>query len=419
MSNELNVFYKNKKVGTITSERSVLYFKYSKNWLDDYITHFPISQSLPLREELYDQQNTLAFFENLLPEGRILNLIEKDLKTEGVFKVLEKLGRECAGALIITPLEENNISEVSEPLEVSLKEIYETLEKRDHLIDLALQKNARMSLAGAQDKIAAQYIDGKIYIERSMAPTTHIIKPPAINDEFSDLVFNEYFCMKLAKNIGFNVADVEIISGEFPLLVVTRFDRTKVNGGTVRLHQEDFCQAAAYLAAEKYEIDGGPSIHDNFKLIEKCVTSTMIGQSHDRFLKWIMFNLIIGNCDSHSKNLSFSIHQGKYSLAPFYDLVSTKVYPRLSKNYAFSIGGTYKIEEMSKKRFEAEELKLGIKQGTFFARGSEIFSEINKAIPLVVEDIKRNNPHETMSTRVIEQINKNVRALKKIGSIKI
>lgn len=418
MSSQLNVFYQNQKVGTIRSERSILTFEYSQHWINDFINHFPISRSLPLREGTYDQQSTLAFFGNLLPEGRILNLIEKDLRTEGVFKILERLGQECAGALVISPLEEIANSEVSDLLEIPLEEIYEALKKRSPLVDLAIQKQARMSLAGAQDKIAAIYNDNKVYIERGMAPTTHIIKPPAFDDEFRDLVYNEYFCMKLAKKIGFNVADVEIITGEFPLLVVTRFDRTRVSEKMIRLHQEDFCQAGGHLAGEKYESDGGPTISDNFKLIETSISSTLIGQSHESFLKWIMFNLLIGNCDSHSKNLSFSIKQGKYSLAPFYDLVCTKVYPRLSKSYAFSIDRKYKIEEMSKKRFEAEELRLGLRKGTFFTRGSEIISEINKAIPFIVEDIKKINPSETMSERIVEQIGKNERALKKIGSIK-
>ncbi len=95
----------------------------------------------------------------------------------------------------------------------------------------------------------------------------------------------------------------------------------------------------------------------------------------------------------------------------------TKVYPRLSKSYAFAIDGTYKIEEMSKKRFEAQEMILGLKRGTFFAKGSEVFSEIHKVLPCVIADLKAIDSQETMSDRIVEQIGKNLRALKKVGSI--
>ena len=59
-------------------------------------------------------------------------------------------------------------------------------------------KHAKLSLAGAQDKLAV-YIKGtQFYLPKnSGSATTHIIKP--INAGFTDIPRNEAFCMELAQ----------------------------------------------------------------------------------------------------------------------------------------------------------------------------------------------------------------------------
>jgi serine/threonine-protein kinase HipA len=51
------------------------------------------------------------------------------------------------------------------------------------------------------------------------------------------------------------------------------------------------------------------------------------------------FNAIVGNADGHAKNLSLLRTQdGSVRLAPFYDLLSTAVYPRLGRRLAMTVG---------------------------------------------------------------------------------
>jgi len=52
-----------------------------------------------------------------------------------------------------------------------------------------------------------------------------------------------------------------------------------------------------------------------------------------------LFNFLIGNADSHAKNLSFLYAGGTVRLAPFYDLLSTAVYERVSNKFAMRMGG--------------------------------------------------------------------------------
>jgi serine/threonine-protein kinase HipA len=61
-----------------------------------------------------------------------------------------------------------------------------------------------------------------------------------------------------------------------------------------------------------------------------------------QLLRWIGFVLLAGNSDGHGKNLSLLYEGGaRPRLAPFYDLVCTRVYPGLDRFLAMGIGGQH------------------------------------------------------------------------------
>ncbi|WZB73860.1 HipA domain-containing protein [Achromobacter insuavis] len=88
----------------------------------------------------------------------------------------------------------------------------------------------------------------------------------------------------------------------------------------------------------KYEADGGPSLaHCRELLRDMGVNAADL----KRFLQWVVFNLCVGNNDSHAKNLSvLQTPDGHYRLAPFYDLMCTALYPGLARNFAFTVGAS-------------------------------------------------------------------------------
>ncbi len=58
------------------------------------------------------------------------------------------------------------------------------------------------------------------------------------------------------------------------------------------------------------------------------------------FIRWIFFNLYVGNNDSHAKNLSvYQAPDKGVTLTPFYDLLCTRLYPGLSPAFTFSLDG--------------------------------------------------------------------------------
>jgi hypothetical protein len=97
------------------------------------------------------------------------------------------------------------------------------------------------------------------------------------------------------------------------------------------LHQEDFCQALGRPPAAKYEFNGtgtrGPSIADMFALVRQHMTARDI----TRLLDAVIFNIAIGNVDSHAKN--YSILLGSECSAAC-SALRPDVRPRLGQHHA-------------------------------------------------------------------------------------
>lgn len=334
----LDVHFRDQLAGRLwLDERRRFVFQYDTGWLKG--SHiFPLSLSLPLRPEPYADDAARPFFANLLPEGEIRELIARQyhISEQNAYALLEKIGGECAGAVSILPRGSQPVdrSGYTELDEEGLHKVLAELPTRPLL---AGEKGIRLSLAGAQNKLPV-FIDDKqkIHIATGNSPSTHILKPPIPRIEES--VENEAFCMTLALQMQLPVAGVVLRKNGDKILVVTRYDRERKKDGTVvRLHQEDFCQALGVLPEQKYENEGGPSLERCFALLK--AHSIRPAADQRALLGWVIFNVLVGNADAHAKNLSILLTDKGPRLAPFYDLLSTQVYPKLAERYAMKIGG--------------------------------------------------------------------------------
>lgn len=68
-----------------------------------------------------------------------------------------------------------------------------------------------------------------------------------------------------------------------------------------------------------------------------------------QLLRWVIFQVLIGNTDAHAKNLTFFNHLGGLRMAPAYDMVSGLVYAEspIEDTFAMAIGDAFTVDELS------------------------------------------------------------------------
>lgn len=350
MSRLLDVYLLEKFVGTLEqSNDGSLSFAYATDYLATALQ--AISLSLPLQAEPFVDGQVRPFFAGLLPEANVRQRLASylGLSEQNAFALLEAIGGDCAGALALYPPGDKP-SIPSDDVEVlddkRLTDILELIKRRPML---AGEDGYRLSLAGAQNKLAVGFANGKVLLIKGGAPTTHILKP--MIEQVKDSAHNELFCMQLAEKIGLEVAEASLhFVGNTPYYLVKRYDRQVDENSVVqRVHQEDFCQALGVSPELKYEREGGVGIADCQWIIDKYAVHPALDRI--KLLNIIIFNYLIGNADAHGKNFSLLYRGERPQLAPAYDLLSTAVYPDFTDRMAMKIGGKYKPKEIYLRHF--------------------------------------------------------------------
>ncbi len=404
MHESLKVYLKNSFVGWFSHE--TVGDEYSFEYDKDYLAHpveGALSFALPLTDGKFDSTHAFNFFSNLLPPRVVRQRLGASLhlSQHNVFGFLKAIGGDCAGAVSLypswakpTPQDVEHVRELSEEEAVR---ILKSLKRRP--LYAAGEEGYRYSGAGAQDKLIARVVDGKVILPLYGTPSTHIIKPPA--DGFEDSVINECFCQCLASRVGLPASRAEIIMlGGEGYYVSERYDREVVSGKPIRLHQEDFCQLLSVDPEMKYEADGGPSIADCISVMRRM---RMTATSQLAFIDSIVFNYIIGNADAHAKNLSVVYHGKSAVLAPLYDLVSTVVYPELSREMAMGIGGEMRFVAITRANFSRMADDCGISPKLVLSRLDTLRGRVTTAAERLAEEFNASWP-SGMYGKVIETI---------------
>ncbi len=401
MARTLDVYLHRDLAGhLIQDDHGEMVFDYVQSWLEKPGA-LPLSHSLPLRQERFKRRECRGFFAGILPEESKREMIARNLgiSARNDFAMLEQIGGECAGAITFIPAGEALPERDYKYRTLSDEKLANTLRELPRRPLMAGEDGVRLSLAGAQDKIAVHVSGDQISIPLGGAPSTHILKPAI--EHFEGVVFNEALCMKLAEAIDLPTARVEIRSVEgIDYLLVERYDRTTGGDKKIqRLHQEDFCQALGIVSENKYQGEGGPSLKDCFTLLREVSSTPVVDLQ--RLLDAVIFNFLVGNNDAHGKNFSFTYDAREDSglatrlllgadirLAPLYDIVCTTYYPELSPKMAMKIGGEYKSDMISSRHFE----KLAEEAGLAKPLVKDRVLELAEAAQAGLEKIEIGNP---------------------------
>jgi serine/threonine-protein kinase HipA len=372
-------------------------FQYAQEWLDWQYT-MPISLSLPLTEQAHKGAPVIAYLENLLPDNQVIReRVAAKVHASGTdaFHLLEKIGRDCVGALQFLVDYDGAAPQAQMDGDVlSDAEISETLKNLASApLGIDEDKDFRISIAGAQEKSALLYMDGKCMRPTGMTPTTHILKtqlgvlPNGIN--LSDSVENEFFCMRFCAAMGADVAHVEIIDFEDTrALAIKRFDRQWTKKGTLlRLPQEDFCQALGVPPSQKYQSDGGPSIPACTELLRGSNTPT---EDQTAFFRAQILFWLLGATDGHAKNFSLFLKPGGgFEMTPLYDILSAQKaldegqVRHGQMKLAMSVGTSnhYRLDKVAPRHF----LQSAKKAGFGVPLVESLLSEIHDRVPAALE----------------------------------
>ncbi|MGY3621580.1 type II toxin-antitoxin system HipA family toxin [Bradyrhizobium sp. USDA 10063] len=401
----LNVFVNGRLVGVLRRESSgAIDFRYDRQWLS-WDSTFPISLSLPLREDRYIGAPVINVFDNLLPDSEpIRRRVAERVGASGTdaYSMLTKLGHDCVGALQFLPegIDPGPAGKVDgKPISTGdVGNIIQNLATAP--LGLGEDDEFRISIAGAQEKTALLRQEGRWYKPVGTTATTHILKPQIgrlpNGSDLSNSVENEYFCLRLLSALGVPTANVEL--GDFgrrPTLIVERFDRRWTSDKRLlRVPQEDCCQSLSVPPSRKYQSDGGPGMKEILELLKGSDTAT---EDLAVFMRAGIAFWLIGATDGHAKNFSIFLSPGgRFRLTPLYDVLSAQ--PSLDAKQiqtkafklAMSVGKSrhYRMSEIQPRHFiqtaEISGVGAAVVHSIFQSLGEAFeaaFAQVVKTVP--------------------------------------
>jgi serine/threonine-protein kinase HipA len=344
----------------------------------------PISLSLPMNLDGLPLKGERVgfFFDNLLPDSdSIRQRLRSRFKTRSgdTFDLLEAVGRDCVGAIQLLP-------DGSEPEGVHTIDATPLTDREiEKLLVRAVSSEAivsddddfRISIAGAQEKTALLWHDGRWCKPHGATPTTHIFKLPlglvgGRQLDLTESLENEWLSAQLLAEYGVPVASCEVKKlGSAKALVVARFDRVLHSSGRywLRLPQEDFCQATGVPSSLKYEADGGPGLIEIARILQG---SEARNDDLSILLRAQLLFWMLAATDGHAKNFSLRLlPQGRFRLTPLYDVLSAwpvtgsrqnQVHAKKLK-LAMAVRGEkkhYRLEEIGRRHFNATARQCGL-----------------------------------------------------------
>lgn len=365
---ELDLWLQNRLVArTATDSRGRVRIKYTDDELGAHPAETPLlSCSLPTPGPS-GPANARAFLEGLLPEGRALEAAASKVRevalvdgspadTTDAVALLAEYGWDCAGAVVALPagMTRNVLADRSYQLldDDGVAGLIDSLQRRPLGTDL--DRDIRMSLAGAQPKLLLARIDGDWHEPIAGAPSTHILKPAG---GWPNSVHNESLVMAIARDTGLSTQDswVETFAG-IEVFVTERYDRCFVDGHVERMHQEDMCQASGLRPRDKYRI-GNPGLRMAAVLREFADDPRAAALE---LYRQVAFRCAVGDEDGHGKNYSIMLDDGSVRLAPLYDSLCTIVYTALDGKMGAKVGDQIKLAKVNRAALCNEAEKMGL-----------------------------------------------------------
>lgn len=329
------------------------------------------------------------FFSNLLPEGRLRELVAERLNAsvDREYFLLSHLGEDLPGAVRATPTGE---------LERLLR--YE----RSSGVESDATAPLKFSLAGVQLKLSMIRSGRGMTLPAGGRGGDWIVKLPGTT--FQGVPENEFSIMSWARRVGLQVPETLLVQvaeleglpeglgdqGERMAYAVRRFDRP---GDGRRIHVEDFAQVRNVYPHAKYR-------STNYETIAKILLRVAGREAFEELVRRLAFLVVTANADAHVKNWALMYPDGlSATLSPAYDLVATIEFIERDE-LALNLGRTKAFEEVSYTRFATFAERVGADPASVVPvvsgvveRSLDMWSEVKRDLPVSPLLVQRLEQH--------------------------
>lgn len=380
----LRVWINNKPVGRLARHGNGTSFAYDEG-VDPADA---VSLTMPVRVASYDTHfGMLPVFDTSMPEGVLLDRIRKALSKSAerridALDVLSITGGNQIGRIRILP--DGQEPERRAHIE-SIDEILDRQATAAFIAEITDRYALRSGVSGAMPKVlvtegeteGAGVSTDSTGHRVTLQTRDYILKFD--DQDFPGLSLNEWHCLRAAEMAGNEVPEAHI-SKDGRMLSVRRFD--ELDGE--RMGFEDLASLTGRTSSGKYEGN-----------IEKTLFRTVSDfsgenarQNLEKLYRMVVTSVALRNGDAHLKNFALlyeDAKDGPFTLAPAYDIVTTKVWIK-NDMMALMLNGTKRWPD-PKALFQ-----LGARARLTPARTREIIDEVAQGIaghlPAMVRDLE-------------------------------
>jgi len=119
-----------------------------------------------------------------------------------------------------------------------------------------------------------------------------------------------------------------------------------------------------------------------------------------RLLDYVIFNALIGNHDAYGKNFSLLYSAKVPVLSPFYDILSTAVYPKLALKMAMKIGNKYTFTAVYARHWEQFAQEAGLSK----PQAKKRILDLAKSLPAKARQLQADPKKGFAKHKLVEQI---------------
>ncbi len=440
------VYLRDARVGVLERQaRDRFAFQYDQDWLS--MPGSPdISCAMKKRPEPFVERTLHPFFDNLIPEGWLLQNAESLLHVDKAnrFAILMATGRLPTGAVSVRAIDSQGreVDALSGILDRGLSDglveiplsgpvgfcptcfkplaqgaihrkcvtaMWGTTRKLKVAVypDRPLVSFAHVlyggSISGAQKKGAFHLDTSRGLLRATPVDAQYVLKP---DGDFPELPENEHATMAIAMAAGFDVPPFALVNipGLGNVFAIRRFDITE--SGT-RLMMEDMGQLIRVPADDKYD--------STFERVAAAIRAYSSAPEIDigDFFRRLVFCFLIANGDMHLKNWSLLENEralGTFKLAPCYDMLNTRLpIPRERSETGLKMQG--RDRNLKASYFKAFGRSIGLSE----SRIGLVFGELERWLEIVRTMVGQSLLQPRSKERYVEIVQERYRILTSSG----